>query len=752
MELMDTLNQFFKAYKKQISIDELITKLKIKNDEINLVLEALFSLEKAGKIYYDKNNTYMHVSKDFYLHHGILHKSKSGQFFIKTKDGNRITIKGRDLAEGKCVFVQIIESAKKHPKYFEGKIIRTVKKENPKQKTSFIVQEKLRNEGNYFYIRYQDKRIFIPKESLHTAFAEDTVNVQINGNVGRVIDVIKRHNNKHIFECKIIQGKQKWIPIGPSYGMYTLKDKTFNPGDLIQAEIEGDTINFVKKIDKSNTIQDKINALVLDYGFSSDFSLKSLEEVKKISNQIPEEEIKKRVDLRNLETFTIDPVDAKDLDDAVSLECIDGIYHLYVHLANPAYYVKLNSEMFKEAFRRCFSVYPASSVIPLLSEELSNGVCSLNENGDKLAFTLEFFIDKNGKIMDFKVYKSIIKSDKQMNYDTVNKCFDGDIDESYKPFLPTLYKIKELSDILQNIKTSRGAISLENDEVNVEVDESGNPISILNNQRGIAENMIENIMLLSNEQITKFAYYLELPWFYRNHEQPTVQKQANLKNNLSQKGYFVQKIGNIDRPELLQRILVNLTKGKNKEERKYISSFFAKSMSRAYYSNNSIGHYGLALDHYGTFTSPARRITDFVNQMVIDEFLENGIETKKMDIFKEITENSSEYISEKQKDADNLEVAIDEILLNTYAEKFIDKELNAKIIFISNKTIHIKTENGLVGVIPSNKKIKVQKGFAFMNDTSYKVNDPIKVVLQKIEDKDFIFDTPRELHKQFIKK
>lgn len=751
MNLKEKIDQFFKSYKKQISIDELIKKFDIKKDEVNLLLDVLYNLERAGKIFYDDNQTYMHVPKEFYLCHGILHKSNTDQFFIKTEDGCRITVKGKNLIEGKNVFVSINRN-NKHPKSFEGRIVRTVKREYPSRSHSFIISGVLKKEDHHFYIRYDDKKIYIPKENLNTAFAGDTVNVWINENVGNVIEILNRYHNRHVFECKKINGVNQWVPIGPSYGVYSLNEQNFEPGDMVVAEMKENGLKFIKKINKKDSVQDEIDALIIDFGFSHEFPETVLEKVRKISDQIDEEEIRKREDLRNLETITIDPADAKDLDDGVSLQYENGIYHLYVHTADPSYYVKINSEIFKEAFRRTFSLYPSSDVIPMLPKEISDNVCSLNENGDKLATTFKFDLDEKGNILDFKVFKSIIKNNKQMDYDTVNECLNGNIEESYIPYLPTLYRLRDLSCILQDLKVSRGAISLEKEERNIIVDDLGNPISIHEKSRGDAQLMIENIMVLANEHITKFAYYLNLPFVYRNHEKPTVQKEINLKNNLVQRGYFIQKLGNIDRPELLQKIVMNLLKGRSKEERKFISEIILQSMTRAYYDYKSIGHYGLALDHYGTFTSPIRKISDLLNHMVIDEFLENGIESKKMDIYRDMIENSCEYISEKQKDADFLEQEIDALLLSKYAESFLGEEVNARILFISKNQVYIKDDHELTGVLSLNKKAMIKNHNLILNDKIYKQNDIIKVYLKEVKDQELIFDMNVSLDKKLIKK
>ena len=755
MNLKNKLEIFFNRYKKQISIENLIKELNIKKEEIDILLDNLYELEKNGKIFFDKNNTYIHVPKEFCYELGILKKSKQGNFFVKEKDGTIILI--NDNVNDKIIqegdFVYANKTVQKHPKQFQGTIVRIIKREELKNNHNYIVQGILRREGTHYYISVNDKKIYISKNELNTAFAGDLVNVRINNSTGKVINVLKRHHLEHVFRCEIIDDQLKWMPVGSSYGYFELDKNKFNRGDMIVAKVLGKKLEFVKKINNSHTTQDDINALVIDYGFARTFSDSVLEEAKKLSKKIEPKDLINRVDLRNLETFTIDPADAKDLDDAVSLECDNDLYHLYVHTANPSHYVKINSPIFNEAFKRCFSVYPSTDVIPMLPDAFSSGVCSLNENGDKLSITCRMDIDKNGNVTDFEIFKSVIHSDKQMNYDDVNRFLENrNSCPDYLPFYDTLSKMQELSSILQNKKDSRGSVSFESREKEFILDAAGNPIEIKEIQRGEAQNIIENFMLLANEHISKYAYFLNLPYIYRNHEKPSIQKRNSLKNELNQKGYFIQKIGNIDNPRILQQFLTDLVKGKNKEERKIICESVLKSMTRAFYDFQNIGHYGLALDCYGTFTSPARKFSDFLNHMVIEEFLDNGIESKKMKIYEELIQDICEYISQKQKDADLLEQEIDQYMFNKYASNFMNQENSAKILFMNQYGIYVKDEHGLTGVIPRSKKMIIKDKSILYYDHEYKINEQIPVILKEQKEKELLFELAEHNEKRLVKK
>lgn len=748
VKMKNTLEKFFQHYKQQITIEELIKKLKIKKTDLDELLDNLYQLEKEGKIFFDKNKTYMHVPDEFCYIHGTLKKSNNNKYYIKQKDGT-ITVFEKNLTakEGNIVFAT--KNKTNHPKLFMGEIKRIVKREKISNHFNYIIKETLKKDGNNFYITLDDSRIYIPKEHIHTAFVGDIVNVVIQNHTGCVIEVLKRHHKEHVFRCTRINGELKWVPIGASYGFYDIKKNNFKENDIVIAEIIGNNLKIVQKLKHNNTTQNDIDALIIDFGFKEEFPIQVIEEANKFSKQISKADTKNRIDLRNLETFTIDPIDAKDLDDAVSLEYKEDMYHLYVHTANPSHYIKVSSPIFKEALKRAFSIYPTTDVIPMLPELFSSGICSLNEDGDKLALTCKMDIDKNGILKDFNIFKSIIHSNKQMDYDTVNEFLKDSSNLEYLPFTKTLLKMSELSHILQKNKANRGALSLESEEKQFILDLNKEPTEIIEKEQGEAQQIIENFMLLANETIAKYAYYLGLPYIYRNHEKPTMQKTLNLKQNLVQKGYFIQKIGNIDNPEILQHFLNNLLKGKTKDEKKVICEVVLKSMSRAFYDDKNIGHYGLALDCYGTFTSPARKCSDLLNHMIIEEFLDNGIESEKLRIYKELIHDTCGYLSEKQKDADMLEQEINELMLKKYAQNFIDKEVSARILFINHSGIYIKEEHGLTGVIEINKNAILKGNNILYQNHEYKPNEQISVILKEINDQELIFciNTSREKKK-----
>ncbi len=753
MILREELEEFFKRCKKQVSIDRLISLFHIDKEHVEQLTNVLFELEKEGKLFFDDNKKYMHVPDDFCYFHGVVKLSKSNQFYIKVS-GKIITLRNaKNVREGDTVFVVKDDSLATHPKQVCGRIVRVVKKERCSDSSYYVVKGVLRNDGNHFYITLNEKRVYISKEQLHTAFAGDLVSVRINNNLGSVVDVLNRRLSQHVFCCRFIDGGLKLVPFGASYGLYELPNDKISEGDMVVCEFVDGSLVFVDKLESSSSIHSKIEALIVDHGFPQKFSSQVLSEAASVFGGVTDEDLSSRTDLRHLETFTIDPVDAKDLDDAVSLECLDGIYRLYVHTANPSHYIHMGSHVFEEAFNRAFSIYPVGSVIPMLPEEYCNGVCSLNEDGDKFAFTCRMDFDLNGNMVDFDIFKSIIHSNKQMDYDTVNDILEKNIiSDDYKPFYATLLKMMKLSYLLEDKKVSRGAIDFEAEETKFVFDQFGNPVDVKEQHRGVAQAMIENFMLMANQTIAEYAYHLDLPYIYRNHECPTVQKKDNLRNNLIQKGYFIQKIGNIDNPKIFQSFLSGLLKGKNKEERKVICDVVLKSMSRAYYDGKNIGHYGLALLCYGTFTSPARKISDLINHMIIEDFKDYGYDEERMEKYRSFVNEYCGYISSKQEDVDMLEKEIDHMLLDFYSDSFIGKVVNARISFINQYGIYVKDEHGLTGVIPLGKNMNRRRSSVWYEGHEYYTGEQISVVLKEKKDDELVFEIQLSKDKKLAKK
>ncbi len=427
----------------------------------------------------------------------------------------------------------------------------------------------------------------------------------------------------------------------------------------------------------------------------------------KISTTIPAEEIKKRKDLRLLPTFTIDSEDAKDLDDAVSIEKVGSNYKLYVSIADVSYYVRPSMALFKEAIELGTSVYPPGLVYPMLPQKLSNEVCSLNPNEDRLTKTCEILLDKEGNVLDYQIYNSVINSNYKMSYQKVNKLLEGkEIVEEYLPYYHNLIEMYQLSNLLQNKRLNQGFLCLESEDIKIKIDSSGNPIQIEENDKGPAQLLIENFMVLTNTCVSEYAYWLDIPFVYRNHEPPEAQKARQLESNLSVLHQKIKRISNIQEPKMLQKVLLSLIEGTTKEEAKYISDIFLKSFSKAYYSNMNKGHYGLALDFYGTFTSPIRRASDLLNHLFMEEIINPNEKIDNLESIKENLELICSHISLQEENAEHVEADINAKLLYQLGLQYKDKTLDGKIVFLTDSMMYIKTEQQIPGFILLNKKYK----------------------------------------------
>ena len=732
-----SLNNFFSTYGSKINIKKIISIFKILPNDYDLIKNTILELEKEGKIIGDSEGNYMHISEDYYLKEGIIQKSAKNKFYIKLNSGEIINIPNKNLngaKENDLVFVSL-KKGEKHIKQQIGTVVRIV--ETPiihdiQSFTKAIVKKDYSR--NYYYIRIDNNIIYIPDKELNSSYPGDLVTVQITDNkMAKVVNIIKRKNSEHVFEYQEINGEEKFTPIGTVHFDIDLKtNESFEVGDRVLLDIDLDNkASFIKRIDNSNNLNSYIKALFIDAGFNYGFSQQSKKEIENISHTISEEEIIKRIDLRNLETVTIDGCRAKDLDDAISIEFKDNKYYLYVHIADVSHYVKYGSVLFEDAYLKSTSVYPANTVFAMLPKELSNGVCSLNPNEDKLTKTCKIEFDLEGNVLNYEVFNSIINSNKRMTYKSVNNILVNNIiEEDYIPYENSLRLMNELSNLLQQKKISRGFICFDSVSKEFEFDKHGEIESISDYHRGPAEYLIENFMLITNEIVTSLAYYYQLPFAYRNHEGPTIDQISKLKSNLTEYKKVVNKIKNITNPKMLQKILLNLCKDKETAEAMYFSKIILRCMNRAYYDTTNSGHYALALDYYGTFTSPIRRFPDLLNHIMIEKIINGDIED--LDKYKNRYKEMCIHCTEMQVAAEKFELQIEDMLMEKYISKFIGEELEARIEFISHHIIGIKTTNNIYGYIELQKH-NFDGNKVLINETLYEVGDKIKVTLDGVK-------------------
>ncbi|PNR96671.1 ribonuclease R [Petrotoga sp. 9PWA.NaAc.5.4] len=389
------------------------------------------------------------------------------------------------------------------------------------------------------------------------------------------------------------------------------------------------------------------------------FSKEVLEEAKKIPEKVYPQDMVGRKDFRKETIFTIDGDTAKDFDDAVGIKKLkNGNYLLGVHIADVSHYVKENSEIDKEAFNRGTSVYLIDTVIPMLHFKLSNEICSLVEGEDRLTMSLIMEIDKYGNLVDSKIYNGVIRSKKRLTYNKVNDLLSEnpskEIEDEIGFLREDLEMMKDLMDILRNKRVERGSIiDIESNEVYFEFDEKGYVKDIFPVERGISEKMIEEFMVLANETVASYFDVKELPFIYRIHEYPDADILLQLQNYLDMLGIKVNLTQNIN-PKVLQDIL---DKTKNHPLSKNIQMMLVRSMKRAIYSEENIGHFGLASESYTHFTSPIRRYPDLVVHRLLKEFIKHkgNLTQKQIEQYSELLPKIAKHSSERERIADQAE-------------------------------------------------------------------------------------------------
>ena len=700
---------------------------------------VLTDLEKKGKIYCE-NNQYIYMPHDAFLKFGILQISNRKNYYIVTQDNIKILIKQNEVKKtqakvGDAVFVELVsvEYSKRQCNY--GKIKRVV--QSLERDSTYLVKAKIMRKslhGNY-YVLFRGKEVLLDSMQLHGAFVGDIVNLRIHETEyaveAEVQEVLQKKEEKKIF----IYRDHQWHSLENFNYVGVLKEPiAFNENDQILATYNFDctenvfNIYFVKKI--SRDLKEWIAQEAIDYNFSFTFS----DEIKKEIYLLPESiNHSKRVDLRNLLTITIDPPYAKDLDDAISIEKNSKGYRLYVHIADVDYYVPFNSSLFKEAIKRGNSCYPSKYVLPQLPEELSNGLCSLNESEDRLTKTMMIDVDFNGKITDYQIFHSVIRNDKKMSYDKVNLLLENNyVDPEYLPFHDCLFKMNELSSILQTRKMERGYLYFYNSEMRVLVDSDGKPIRLSEEPHGTAQQIIENFMLLANEATTEYAYWLQIPFVYRNHLPPSTVKLARLKDRIQKCYGKIQRIYRLKNQKNFQKYLLTVYKNASLEERKYITQVFLCGLEKAYYSEQCEGHFGLALERYGTVTSPIRKGSDLINHVVLGELLNNGIDTTLMDKIHKYIPTVVNHLTNQEIAADPLEEHVNEYLLEQYLMQYVNYKFNAVVEFITEDQIYFQTDNNICGsvLVPKGSYLDKMRHILYINDTMLRIGSPITVYVR----------------------
>jgi ribonuclease R len=441
-----------------------------------------------------------------------------------------------------------------------------------------------------------------------------------------------------------------------------------------------------------------ILTIIKKYGLPEEFPPKVEAFAENIPSEIPEEEYARREDLRDLRMVTIDGEDAKDLDDAVSIERLQNKnYRLGVHIADVSHYVREKNALDKEALKRATSVYLIDRVIPMLPKKLSNGICSLNPKVDRLALSCFMEIDRSGKVLDHRIVESVIKTDERMTYTDVTKILkeDEELIKRYDYLVEDFQSMEDLCNILHKKRMGRGAIDFEFEESKIILNDKGKPVDVKPYEREIANRIIEEFMLAANETIAEHMFWANMPFVYRVHEDPDTDKLNIFNEFVHNLGYAVKWTKEVH-PKALQDIIEKI---KGKKEETVVSTLLLRSLKQARYSPECAGHFGLAAKYYCHFTSPIRRYPDLIIHRIIKEFINGQIDENRTVRLKKEVEYASKQSSEMERVAQDAEREVDDLKKAEYMLDRIGQEFDGIISSVTNFGFFVELPNTIEGLV-----------------------------------------------------
>ena len=606
------------------------------------------------------------------------------------------------------------------------------------------------NKKGYGFVEFDKEQedLYIPKESVLNAIDKDIVVVEVakvnkgEKPYGRVFKVIKRNKDYLVGEIVIENDNYYVLPDNDIYKFKVLipKEETNSlvEGMKVLVKITGNKNSNIYPGTIEKVIGHKDDPLidVLAVAYDNGFYLEDSIEVKKQLEQIPsivtEKEIVNRKDLREEEIFTIDGSDTKDIDDAISIKKeANGNYILGVHIADVTYYFKENSPLDNSAYDKATSVYLTNYVLPMLPHQLSNGICSLNEGVDRLTITCEVKFDNNANIIDYDIYESVINSKKKMTYESVNRLLEENIvDKGYEDYVSSLKLMHELSSKIRKNKVKRGYIEFLSDEIKIIVDEYGIPIDIHQKEQKTGEKLIEDFMIVANEAVATRIKDMGLPSIYRIHEKPKIEKIKEFLGYVTSLGYKLTGDFSKLEPKDIQNMLEQL---KDKKEFPILSDMLLRCMQKAIYSNENIGHFGLASPCYTHFTSPIRRYPDEIVHRLLRKYLfKHDYSNESMDNLESKIAMQAEHSSIMERKAVECEREVNDMKMAEYMESHIGEEFDGTIVGVKNFGMFVKLTNLVEGAVSirdlGNYFTYDEKGHTLRGGNKiYKLGDSVRI-------------------------
>lgn len=674
------------SHYEAMTIEELVEYLQIEGtEEFKKFVKLMVALEDEGIVVRSKNDRY-DLARDLGFYKGIISIHPKGFGFVEIDDMDDVYVRGEDLngaLHKDTVLVKILPSSKGDS--LEGEVVQVL----DRGMKEFI--------GTYYeikqvgYVKPDNSRyhavVAIPKNKSKGAVKDHKVRV-------RIVDYLE--NN------------------------------------VVKAEV-------LEILGHKNDPGIDILSVVYKYDIVPEFAPDALAQAAEIPTELDQESYEGRRDLRGETIVTIDGEDAKDLDDAVHVRKLDnGNYLLGVSIADVSYYVTEGSPLDREAYFRGTSVYLVDRVIPMIPHRLSNGICSLNPQVDRLTITCEMEISPKGDVVNHEIFPSVIKTTERMTYHNVNLILKGEDEEvmkRYEPLIPMFELMYELSQILRQSRHERGSIDFDLDEAKIIVDEYGFPTGVELRDRGIAERVIEDFMLAANETVAEHFHWMDVPFIYRVHEHPKPEKLERFYKLARALGYEIKGTKDHVHPKALQMITEAV---QGKPEHAAINTMMLRSLQKAKYSEESLGHFGLAAEFYTHFTSPIRRYPDLIVHRLIRRYLfEQDLSNETLTYYNSIMPEIGVQTSKRERDAIDAEREVEDMKKAEYMTQFIDEEFEGVISSVTKWGMYVELPNTVEGLVHVNDL--TDDFYEFDEDnlalvgrrtkTVYKLGDIVKVVV-----------------------
>lgn len=694
--LSDLINR--DEYYVPMKAKEIAILLDIPKEQRTELQEVLDALVREGTIGLSKRGKYMKPSNVALT--GVFEGTSKGFGFVITEDEKEdIFIKASDTngAFYHDTVRVVVTSEKQNGRRREGKIIEVVS-----------------HEIKTLVGTYQDNKNY-------GFVVPDNVKVNIDIFVAKKDSMDAVNHSKVVVQLKSYGGRGK----NPEGKIIEVLGNANDPGT--------DILSIIKAYDLPVEFSDKVHRCLAN-----------------IPKEVADGDKSGRVDLRNLLTVTIDGEDAKDLDDAVTISRENNIYHLGVHIADVSHYVTEGSPLDKEALKRGTSVYLIDRVIPMLPAQLSNGICSLNQGQDRLTLSCLMDINEKGVVVNHQICESIINVDRRMSYTSVKKILvdrDAEEIEKYAEFVPMFELMEEAAEVLRQKRFSRGSIDFDFPESKIILDKDGHPVEIKPYDRNVATRMIEDFMLIANETVAEDCFWQELPFLYRTHENPDPHKMMILSAFINNFGYSIRLTDEVH-PKELQKLLAKI---EGSDEENLISRLTLRSMKKAKYTTECIGHFGLAAKYYCHFTSPIRRYPDLQIHRIIKENLHGRLSDERIGHYEEMLPNVAVSTSTTERRANDAERDVDKLKMVEYMSEFLGQTFSGVISGITGWGIYVELANTIEGMVSVNdlkgNYILDENHFELVEERShktYKLGQKVEVVVVRtdkiLKTIDFVFE------------